>query len=714
MVAAAWRAAPYHAGVVVKLPLDSPLWDRLSACYSKENAIVRLREIVATRQLGKAWSSLCDEILHQGSVYGVSSAAIPHLVDVAPHLSAAAKRDLWIEIGFLVTAGADRFRFPPAPGLQEGLTAAQGAAEVLAVRDFLADTEAAPGESGYYALACVALAGHRVGRAIWRFVSPSSGYVRVVCPECEAACEVDGFADPLAPPCPAPAFGPASGGTAAWRDAAAAIDRAGRAGVLGPGWDGLFGTARRVALAGVPAQAPPGAVWCLVAAMVATRSQACAPWARTLARLTGHVRCPGCGRAWAIADAIGDGAGAQPVHVPVDQDPDGGLQGVLFEMDPDGGTGDRRSGGVSAATVADAVAGFPPAPGRKLARMQVAARVLWRADGDAVDALTLVAGGEAAVAAGGSDGVRVRDLVSGAQAGPLLAGAAVAVASLARPDGNAVIAAAGDDGALRWWDAPTGRPLDGAEAAGATPVLSLAPVLMPALACAPGQIAGPLAGFRDGRTMLAAGDAAGVVRLWDPATRLPVTALFQRSGRSVVSMTAVTFVDHPPWRGTDLVAMYDDLLVDVWPTGSVRGSLSAMAPGVGKLAAAGHRHITGAGVSPRRLGHRQPVLLADRNGMVSMWETFGIRLSDPLPPDPAHREVTGIAVLPGTGDGIAVVTASHADGNLRIWDPRRGSTALLPLSIRPRCLLTAGDALIIGHEDGLLALSLTTSTPEGK
>lgn len=60
------------------------------------------------------------------------------------------------------------------------------------------------------------------------------------------------------------------------------------------------------------------------------------------------------------------------------------------------------------------------------------------------------------------------------------------------------------------------------------------------------------------------------------------------------------------------------------------------------------------------------------------------------------------------------MTASHADGNLRIWDPQRGSTALLPLSIRPRCLLTAGDALIIGHEDEILALSLTTSTAEGK
>jgi hypothetical protein len=34
------------------------------------------------------------------------------------------KRDLWIEIGFLVTSGADRFPSPPAPGLQEGLTAA--------------------------------------------------------------------------------------------------------------------------------------------------------------------------------------------------------------------------------------------------------------------------------------------------------------------------------------------------------------------------------------------------------------------------------------------------------------------------------------------------------------------------------------------------------------------------------------------------------------
>ena len=32
--------------VAAKLPLDSPLWGRLSACYSAENAIARLREMV--------------------------------------------------------------------------------------------------------------------------------------------------------------------------------------------------------------------------------------------------------------------------------------------------------------------------------------------------------------------------------------------------------------------------------------------------------------------------------------------------------------------------------------------------------------------------------------------------------------------------------------------------------------------------------------------
>jgi hypothetical protein len=170
----------------------------------------------------------------------VSSAAIPHLVDVAPYLPAASRRDLWIEIGLLVTAGAGRFGFLSEPGLQEGLTAALRTAETRAVLDFLADSEVTPGDSCYYALACVALAGHRGGRAMWEFLWPGGGYVRVVCPGCDAEYEVDGFADPLAPPCPAPAFISAPGGAAAWEDVAGAIERSGRDQVLGPGWDKFF------------------------------------------------------------------------------------------------------------------------------------------------------------------------------------------------------------------------------------------------------------------------------------------------------------------------------------------------------------------------------------------------------------------------------------------------------------------------------------------
>jgi len=39
--AAWWGAAQHHAGVAGKLPLDSPFWDRLSACHSKKSAIAR-------------------------------------------------------------------------------------------------------------------------------------------------------------------------------------------------------------------------------------------------------------------------------------------------------------------------------------------------------------------------------------------------------------------------------------------------------------------------------------------------------------------------------------------------------------------------------------------------------------------------------------------------------------------------------------------------
>jgi hypothetical protein len=124
------------------------------------------------------------------------------------------------------------------------------------------------------------------------------------------------------------------------------------------------------------------------------------------------------------------------------------------------------------------------------------------------------------------------------------------------------------------------------------------------------------------------------LRLWDPVDRVPLPPLFQRPGRRVVSLTPVDFANQPPWDGADLITLYDELFVEVWESASIHGKPSTTAPGTSKLAAAGHQRITAAAVSPLRMGYRRPVLLADRNGTVPMWETWGERLSDRSRPTP--------------------------------------------------------------------------------
>lgn len=84
-------------------------------------------------------------------------------------------------------------------------------------------------------------------------------------------------------------------------------------------------------------------------------------------------------------------------------------------------------------------------------------------------------------------------------------------------------------------------------------------------------------------------------------------------------------------------------------------------------------------------------------------------MRDPLLPGPVHRDVARIAALSGAGDSITVATASRADRNLRVWRPLRDNVALLPLDVRPRCLQDVSGTLLIGHDNGLLALSLARS-----
>jgi WD40 repeat protein len=203
-----------------------------------------------------------------------------------------------------------------------------------------------------------------------------------------------------------------------------------------------------------------------------------------------------------------------------------------------------------------------------------------------------------------------------------------------------------------------------------------------------------LAGLRDCRTVLAVGDSNGAVRLCDPSTRTPYGTLFERPGRPVMGM----IFNQTDFR--DLVVVYDDLSVDVWSPDAADGERSTMAPAPDRLRANGHSRIVA--VCPGDgLGYRTPILLADRDGTVSMWEPFGVRLSDPLPPDPAHYDVVAVAASAGL-----VVTAGRASRNLRIWQPSSGKACLVALAFAPEWLKFTSTTLTAGNANGAVSFSV--------
>jgi hypothetical protein len=138
----------------VLLPLGSPVWKDLTACYDNVRAHDLLCGIVASGQLGEQWPELRDHLFHQGTIYDMTSAALPHLIRLAPSLSRDEQRELWVDIAFLAYSGAGSWRgHEPVPGMQQTLTDALGEAEVLALQAFLADdSELDAGVAGYYAL----------------------------------------------------------------------------------------------------------------------------------------------------------------------------------------------------------------------------------------------------------------------------------------------------------------------------------------------------------------------------------------------------------------------------------------------------------------------------------------------------------------------------------------------------------------------------------
>jgi len=657
--------------MVARLPLDSPLWQELDAGYSTEQALESLRDVLTHRRLGPPWKELRSELLHQGTVYDVTSAAIPHLVDLAPALTPEERAELWTEIGFWVTSGADYFEQPPADGLQEGLTEAIAVAEAGALEVFR--ERSGVGDS-YFALACVTLAGHPSGGAMWSFLSPGEGYATLTCPGCDEQDEVDGFGDPLGPPCAPPRVPDLTAGARdvpGWASLADEIEAAEN--LFGPGWDGFVRVAAAVARAGVPETAPPAAVWCLVAAMVALHGDV--SWARTITRLAGHYRCVSCEDVYSIGDVIAEDGYAEPVG------PE-----ELDELD--------------FATVADAN-GFQPAPGGWPAPETLpAVSVRWSAPGGAVDTLAAVTLADArSVLCGlGPAGLRRFDLDTGEPlpgddaAPPVTGSAAVTLA-----DGRTLVVAGGDG--LHRWDAATGRPLEARPADVA--IRAVAPVVVPR----PAHGRHPedpawLAGLRDGRTVLVTGHADGSVQLRDPATAEPLGELYRTDEPPVHALISVPDESF----GDQVVTLSGDLTVDVWSSAAVTGRRSSMAPPAAKLAAIGHRSLAAVAGGPR-----SPLLLADRDGRVSVWETFGVRLGDALPPDPAHRDVVGVAGLTTVDGTLVVATASATDPGLRLWTPSTGGVALVPLAAAPRTLWGAGTLLVVGTDTGVVAFDLLGS-----
>ena len=59
--------------------LDSKIWNELFGIYNPVEYLARLYENIDDKE---AWKQLWDELHHQGDVWQVSYAAVPHLLEI--------------------------------------------------------------------------------------------------------------------------------------------------------------------------------------------------------------------------------------------------------------------------------------------------------------------------------------------------------------------------------------------------------------------------------------------------------------------------------------------------------------------------------------------------------------------------------------------------------------------------------------------------------
>ncbi|MFD5813445.1 WD40 repeat domain-containing protein [Streptomyces sp. NPDC127038] len=675
--------------------MDSPRWHDLDGVKVEELRILLEQLASATATGGgeawpRTWRDLSGGLMDDGVVRDGAYAALPHLVEAAAALPPDQTVDLWVDLGFLVTAD----HRPPVPAdLEAGFAAALRLAERAAVRSLLA--AGAPGQvCAQLALSCVALAGHHMGEVLWRFPDDLESGLLLSCPACGSDTEVSGLSalsvDPARPPSEAPQLPDSDSASVPvrpeghpWGEAGAVV----REDALGEGWAPLLRVAREVAVRGVPPETPGQAVLCLVAGMVAvtgTPQREAGELARRLMALTGYFRCWDCERTWRIADGLAEHPdGAQSLHSPARAltDSDGPAAGARPAAPGRTGRAATRFRQDGNAVVA--------ADGTPWGRISVFSDSVPGSSGG-VDALAVVSrpGLPTLVGGAGDKGVVcLWDVADGRLVHDPLPGHPDAVRSMTTlplPDGRVLLASGGGSGTIAVWNPLTGQPVR--EPAGDRPggVTTMCAALVP-----------------DGRTLLVTATPKGAVRMWEPDSGECVKHL-NPYGSPIRSVTAVPISAHH----TLIVAsdtagrvhVWDPAVDDPWDRGAAV-PLSAQA-----LAGADHRAAV-VGAVPT--SDRTMLATADELGVVMLWDpATGSPVGDGLPSDTGTAGPPLItAATPHEGPTVLVTGTRHGH-RLRLWEPETGLVRHIALDVSLTCLATTGTDLIVGHDRGVLSLPL--------
>ncbi|WP_436535217.1 nSTAND1 domain-containing NTPase [Actinoplanes sp. HUAS TT8] len=214
-----------------------------------------------------------------------------------------------------------------------------------------------------------------------------------------------------------------------------------------------------------------------------------------------------------------------------------------------------------------------------------------------------------------------------------------------------VLASAGDDGTVRLWDPATALPVGAPMTGHRGPVTAV---------CA---VAGP-----GGRTLVATGGADGTVRLWDPATSTPVgPPLFGHDG-GVGAICLVPGTGRTIDSGQVMLASGGgDGTVRLWDAG------------------------TGAPVGAPLTGHDGPVVdvcavrtgddrvlivSAGADATVRRWDRRG-PVGDPMR---GHAGVVAAVCAASADGGRLLVASSGDDRTIRLWDPATGEAVGEPLT----------------------------------